>query len=72
MLLGSESGTVYCYDPTLFDEGTVNKFNNIEGIKKRRKVVMVKWFEASKEGENPNKFLVVFDDGTLYVFFKDS
>ena len=32
---------------------------------------MVKWFEAIEEGENPNKFIVVFDDGTLYVFFKE-
>ena len=48
------------------------KFNNIDGISKKRKVVMVKWFEAINEDENPNKFIVVFDDGTLYVFFKDS
>ena len=48
------------------------KFNNIDGIAKKRKVVMVKWFEAINEDENPNKFIVVFDDGTLYVFFKDS
>ena len=71
-MLGSDTGTCYVYDPTLVDEGTVLKFNNIDGISKKRKVVMVKWFEAINEDENPNKFIVVFDDGTLYVFFKDS
>ena len=60
------------YDPALFDEGTVLKFNNADSIKKKRKVVMVKWFEAYDEGTNPNKFIVLFDDGTIYVFFKDS
>ena len=39
---------------------------------KKRKVVMVKWFESFTEGQNPNKFIIVFEDGTLYVFFKDS
>ena len=72
LLLGGESGTLYIYDPTLFDEGTVNKFNNVEGIKKRKKVTMVKWFEAYNEGVNSNKFIAVFEDGTMYVFFKDS
>lgn len=62
----------YVYDPTLVDDGNVIKFNNIDGISKKRKVVMVKWFEAITEDENPNKFIVVFDDGTLYVFFKES
>ena len=71
-MLGSEAGTLYIYDPTLFDEGTVTKFNNIDGVRKRKKVIMVKWFEAFNEGANPNKFIVVFEDGTLYVFFKDS
>ena len=33
---------------------------------------MVKWFEAFNEGVNPNKFIAVFEDGTMYVFFKDS
>ena len=33
---------------------------------------MVKWFESFNEGINPNKFIILFDDGTLYVFFKDS
>ena len=72
MLLGSDNGALYVYDPHLFDNGNVSKFNITDGIRKRRKVEMVKWFEAYDEGVNPNKFIVVFDDGTMYVFFKDS
>ena len=71
LLLGSETGVCYVYDPFLIDHGNVIKFNNLDGIRKQRRVIMVKWFEAIEEGENPNKFIVVFDDGTLYVFFKE-
>lgn len=34
-------------------------------------MTLVKWFEPLREGENSNKFVVVFEDGTIYVFFKD-
>lgn len=37
-----------------------------------KKVVLVKWFESAGEGVNPNKFIVVFEDATIYVFFRDS
>lgn len=40
--------------------------------RKKKKVTLVKWFEPLREGENCNKFVVVFEDGTIYVFFKDS
>jgi hypothetical protein len=32
----------------------------------------VRWFEPSSEQENVNKFLVVYDDGTIYVFYTTS
>lgn len=32
----------------------------------------MRWFETKEEGINSNKFVVVFDDGTFYVFFKDT
>lgn len=38
-------------------------------MEKKRKVELVKWFEPYSESENVNKFLVVFDDGTIYVFY---
>lgn len=36
---------------------------------KKRRVEIVKWFEPSSEEENVNKFLVVYDDGTIYIFY---
>ena len=47
------------------------KYNNRAETKKERKVDHVKWFESAQEGINSNKFIVVFDDGTIYVFFRD-
>jgi len=32
----------------------------------------VKWFESLNEGDNAIKFIVVFDDGTLYIYFKEA
>ena len=61
-----------CYDPVLKDNGVVVKYNNVFSVKKARKVDHVRWFEAMVEGENSNKFVVVFDDGTHYVFFRDN
>lgn len=54
------------------DKGVVVRYNNVKSIKKNRKVDHVKWFEAMQEGDNSNKFIVVFDDGTFYVFFRDT
>ena len=38
-------------------------------MEKKRKVLLVKWFEPYSETENVNKFLVVYDDGSIYVFY---
>ena len=38
-------------------------------MEKKRKVELVKWFEPYSESENVNKFLVVFDDGSIYIFY---
>ena len=72
LLLGTETGTICCYDPCLTDNGVVVKYNNVKEVKKQRKVDHVRWFEANIEEQNPNKFIVVFDDGTFYVFFRYS
>ena len=61
-----------CYDPQLRDNGVVVKYNNHPEVKKARKVEHVRWFESMVEGTNSNKFIVVFDDGTFYVFFRDT
>jgi len=36
---------------------------------KRRRIELVKWFEPISEDENVNKFLVVYEDGTIYIFY---
>ena len=54
----------------LVETGTIVKYNNIKDVKKQRRVDHVRWFESMQEGVNSNKFIVVFDDGTLYVFFR--
>ena len=71
MLLGTDSGLVCCYDPVLKDQGIVVKYNNRRETKKCRKVVHVRWFESATEGINSNKFIVVFEDGSIYVFYRD-
>lgn len=69
-MLGTESGLVCCYDPMLVEVGTIVKYNNVKEVKKTRRVDHVRWFESMQEGVNSNKFIVVFDDGTFYVFFR--
>jgi hypothetical protein len=71
LLLGTETGIVFCYDPQLKDRGVVARYNNKKEVKKGRKVDHVRWFESNQEGTNSNKFIVVFEDGTFYVFFRD-
>jgi len=70
LLLGTETGTVCCYDPYLLESGIVVKYNNLKEVKKQHKVDHIRWFEAKQEGTNSNKFIVVFDDGTFQVFFR--
>jgi hypothetical protein len=62
------------YDPILLGKGRVLRFNHDKSSPtlKQKKVSIVKWFEPLSEGKNSNKFLVVFEDGTIYVYFKDS
>ena len=54
----------------LVEVGTIVKYNNVKDVKKSRRVDHVRWFESMQEGVNSNKFIVVFDDGTFYVFFR--
>ena len=40
---------------------------------KRKKVDIVRWYEDKpncEKQENSNKFLAVFEDGTIYTFYK--
>lgn len=36
---------------------------------KRRRIEIVKWFEPLNEKDKSNKFIVVYEDGTIYVFY---
>ena len=74
MLMGCEKGQIYLFDPTLIDNGQILRYNNdtYSAMQKKRKVTHVKWFEPYSEGENSNKFLTVFEDGTIYIYFRDS
>ena len=51
-------------------DGKITKYYHSKPpcIKKRR-VEIVKWFEPSAEDLNVNKFLVVYEDGTIYIFY---
>lgn len=40
--------------------------------RKKKKVTHIKWFEPYSEGENSNKFIAVFEDGTFFIYFKES
>jgi hypothetical protein len=68
--MGCSRGNIYTFDPYLMGDGKISKYYQSKPpCIKKRKVEIVKWFEPSSEEENVNKFLVVYDDGTIYIFF---
>jgi len=62
------------FDPYLAHDGRIFKYNMHldSNARKRKRVTHVRWFEPLSEGENSNKFIAVFEDGTLWVYFKES
>jgi len=51
-------------------DGKITKYYHAKPpCQKRRRVEIVKWFEPLSEKENSNKFIVVYEDGTIYVFY---
>lgn len=74
MVVGCRDGQILVLDPWLMPHGRTTRYNFVadSATRKKRKVTHVRWFEPLNEGENCNKFLVVFEDGTIYVFFRDS
>lgn len=74
MVMGCREGQIFVFDPWLMSNGRIIRYNSDadSATRKKRKVTHVRWFEPLNEGENCNKFLVVFEDGTIYVFFRDS
>lgn len=65
---------MFVFDPWLMNRGRVLNYNtdNDPTARKNKRVTHVRWFEPLNEGENCNKFLVVFEDGTIFVNFRDS
>jgi hypothetical protein len=69
-IMGCSKGNIYTFDPLLMGEGKITRFYfNKPPCQKRRRVEIVKWFEPFSEEENVNKFLVVYEDGTIYIFY---
>lgn len=68
--MGCSQGNIYVFDPLLMGEGKITKYYHSKPpCQKRRRVEIVKWFEPLNEKENSNKFMVVYEDGTIYVFY---
>ena len=73
MIMGCSKGTVYVFDPWLVHQGRIDKYTKAKPpCEKRRRITHVKWFEPYSETENVNKFLVVYDDGTIYVYYTNA
>lgn len=67
--MGCSKGSVYVFDPKLMKEGQLKKYSS--DLNKNRRVEQVRWFEPRDDIDNVNKFLVVFDDGMIYVFYSN-
>jgi hypothetical protein len=74
VVMGCKDGQIFVFDPSVMNTGRVVKYNmdNESPARKKKKVTHVKWFEPLNEGENCNKYLAVFEDGTIFVNFRDS
>jgi len=48
--MGTDTGAVFCFDPALLEQGNVVKYNHVKDTQYAKRVVIVKWFEASEEG----------------------
>lgn len=71
--MGTNEGGVYLFDPIIRGKQTVNTFNtNYDSpINKNRSVDLVKWIEPSPSMKSASRFIVVFDDGSMYFYSKD-
>jgi hypothetical protein len=74
VVMGCKDGQIFVFDPWILNSGRVIRYNSdVDSTsRKKKRVSHVRWFEPLTEGENCNKFLIVFEDGTIYVNFRDS
>ena len=77
MVMGCADGKIILLDPECYEnkDSKVSYFNMQEKVKctKKKKVDIVRWYEdnpSAPQRENTNKFLVVFEDGVIYTFYK--
>lgn len=69
-IIGCNKGNLYTFDPYLMGEGQITKYYyNRPPCEKRKRIEIVKWFEPKNAEQNVNKFLVVYEDGTIYIFY---
>jgi hypothetical protein len=71
-LMGANDGTVYIFDPLLVEGKRIQRFNddlNMPFTKKKRPE-LVRWVEPIAK-QNANKFAVVWEDGSIYIYDKD-
>lgn len=73
-LIGSMDGTVFVFDPLAIEPSRIRKFNsskdNDEPFFKPKRPEIVSWVEA-KSNRVPEKFVVAFEDGSIYLYEKD-
>jgi len=73
-LIGSQDGTVFVFDPLAIEPNRIRKYNsskdNEEPFFKPKRPEIVSWVE-SKGNRVPEKFVVCFEDGSIYLYEKD-
>ena len=71
-LIGARDGTIYIYDPLQVTGSRIISYNQDDNMPfyKNKTPEIVKWIEPVGN-ENPTKFVVVYDDGSIYIYDKD-
>ena len=76
MLMGCSDGNVLIFDSELMHDANISNYNFSDSKStKKKKVELVRWYEEPinvPKPSNTNKFLVVFEDGTIYTFYKEN
>jgi hypothetical protein len=69
-------GVVYLFDPILIQNSDILQFNSSNNtdnptMYKDKRVEFVKWIDSFDQTRPPRHFVVVFEDGAIYIFNKD-
>mmetsp|Transcript_24543 Transcript_24543/g.24140 ORF Transcript_24543/g.24140 Transcript_24543/m.24140 type:complete len:239 (+) Transcript_24543:88-804(+) len=73
MLVGTMQGDIFLFDPMLKGKAEIKILNSEKDptLKKSKQVELVKWIEPAPGLTAPTRFLVVFEDGHIYIYNKD-